>query len=177
MQMRMSADDPRYYNVSRDLAHCFGPMLEKVADRLEKGHWPLLAEFAREKGVTQDDLGEALRAYAEFVIRSCENPDENMEDVLRRVGWFEINRHALIVLNATVGVTIMGMVFTSYRDATIGGEGPALQYAELVAGAENAFNAMHIPWYRRFYLWWTEKGTERTKVEAPKSDGTDTESD
>ena len=44
MQARMTANDQRLYNPSRDVAHNFQQVMEMVAGRLEDYSWTELAE-------------------------------------------------------------------------------------------------------------------------------------
>jgi hypothetical protein len=51
LQARMSSEDRRLYNPSRDVAHNFQQVMELVAARLEDQSWPELEEILRREKV------------------------------------------------------------------------------------------------------------------------------
>lgn len=149
IQARMSENDPRLYNPSRDLAHCFGHIMTATAQRLEAGNWSVVAQVLKEKGVTEAELGRACQAVCRFVLTSVDDPKESMAAVLRRVGWFDLAPVAQMGLMAVFGSVVLGMSFVGFREATLGGSGPVQTYQDLErAGAECASMLLVGRWRR-----------------------------
>jgi hypothetical protein len=150
LQARMSENDPRLYNVNRDLAHCFVRVAELVAGRLEDGLWPELNEIVKREGLTQDDLGEACGAFCTFVATSVEDPSADMHTALERSGWFNVKPGAQVAAMACLGTVILGMHFSGVREATLGGEGPAMDLRQLAAFGERSSKLISMSrWQRR----------------------------
>ena len=149
-QARMSEGDPRLYNPSRDCAHNFQAVVELVAARLEDGAWPELDSHLKENDVSMDDLGEACAAFCNFVASAAENPDEKMEEAMRRVGWFDCKPLAQAAFLAVLGTVYAGIYFTGVREATFGGVGPASTVHEVAKAGAKFLAITRVPrWKRR----------------------------
>ena len=149
LQARMSENDPRLYNVYRDVAHNFGDVVREVAARLEDGRWPVAKEICGKNGVTQDQLGLACEAFCKFVASSTEIPKERMNDALVRSGWYNVPEVAQVVYMAYLGTVLSGYYFAGVREATLGGVGPAQNYQDLREVGSRAAKLMTAPRWRR----------------------------
>lgn len=132
IQARMSKNDPRLYNVNRDIAHNFKEVATYVANRLEDELWPELADLLRSRGVTEDDLGNACESFVLFVGTGASDPDVDMPEALQKAGWHKLKPEAQIAVMAVLGTVILGMQFAGVREATLGGDGPAMSIREIV---------------------------------------------
>lgn len=135
LNARLSQQDPRLYNVSRDVAHAFGDMMRVVASRLESlDRWPVLKAFIEENDITEDQLGEACAAFIRFTGGACDDPKEEMGDVLRRSGWYDrdkVPEEAHIAIMAMLGTVISGYFFTGAREVTMENQGPCSTMQDL----------------------------------------------
>lgn len=152
LQARMSEHDPRLYNVNRDLAHCFGTVMMEVAARIEDQRWPFLTELLRTHGVSDESLGEACAAVCRFVISTVDNPKENMHSCLARSGFFSCHEAAQVAVMAVLGTVVLGIHWVGVREATLGGVGPVLTYADLGWRGSECAKLMSMSRWRRRWL-------------------------
>lgn len=131
LQARMNANDPRLYNVNRDVAHNFGFVITEVAKCLEEGRWAALTRIAEEAKVTDEVLGKACEALIKFVFVQAENPKESMAACLARCGWLDLPEQSRVVVMAYLGLITLGIHHRGVREATLNGEGPADTYKKL----------------------------------------------
>jgi hypothetical protein len=152
VQARLSEADMRLYNVNRDIAHNFGDVVREVAARLEDERWDALAAYLREHEITMDQLGEACAAFCKFVGGACDDPKENMEQVLRRCGWFDVPEEAQIALMAVLGTVLSGYFFAGVRDAAVAEDGgPSVKLRDLREAGRRAHEALTPSRLKR---WW-----------------------
>ena len=100
MQARMTANDQRLYNPSRDVAHNFQQVMEMVAGRLEDYSWTELSEVLKREQTTMDDLGEACGAYCDYLATSAKMPHWSMYDSLEHCGFFKTKPAAQVAVLA-----------------------------------------------------------------------------
>ncbi len=154
IQARMSKEDPRLYNVNRDLAHNFQRVAEMVAGRLEDELWPDLAAILKREGINQYDLGAACESFCIFVGSSFERPEEDMTQALERCGWMQLKPGAQVAVMACLGTVVLGMHFAGVREATLGGEGPAMSLKALHDyGKQSSALITESRWARRIRRW------------------------
>ena len=153
LQARMSQNDPRLYNPSRDVAHNFKQVLELVAARLEDQAWPELVAVLKREDVTMDDLGEACAAYCQYVASAIEHPNRPMPVSLEASGFFKCKPAAQVAVLAMLGTCYAGIQHAGIRDATLDGEGPMASVSDLLKSAENVLSytgssRLARRWYR-----------------------------
>lgn len=149
LQARMSEHDPRLYNVNRDVAHCFGSLVEEVAGRLEDGNWKHLQDLLNERGVTDEQLGEACKAFLLFVAGAADDPKESMSAAMVRSGWFDVSEDAHIAFMALLGTVMSGVFWTGIKEATLGGEGPCQSLQHLRERGREAHRLLTMPRWKR----------------------------
>ena len=153
LQARMSQNDPRLYNPSRDVAHNFKQVLELVAARLEDQAWPELVDVLKREDVTMDDLGEACAAYCQYVASAIEHPNRPMPVSLESSGFFKCKPAAQVAVLAMLGTCYAGIQHAGIRDATLDGEGPMASVSDLLKSAETVLSytgssRLARRWYR-----------------------------
>lgn len=149
---RMSPQDPRLYNVNRDLAHNFEFIINNVALCIEQGRWGALTRLAREHGVTDAELGKACSILCVFVAVQADNPKESMAACLARCGFLDLNEISRVIVMAYLGNIVLGIHHNGVREATLGGVGPAQTYKQLAQAGANLTLIMDMPrWKRRWY--------------------------
>jgi hypothetical protein len=154
IQARMSKEDPRLYNVNRDVAHNFERVAQLVAGRLEDELWPELSDILKREGVNQEDLGEACQAFIKFVATGFEDPKADMAMALDRCGWMKVKPGAQVAVMACLGTVIIGMHHAGVREATLGGEGPAMTLKQLTDYGEQSSKLItQGRWARRWRRW------------------------
>lgn len=152
LNARMSQSDPRLYNPNRDVAHNFEYVVNEVATAIEEGRWKFLSVLAVNHGVTQDDLGLCMAALCKFVVIQADHPGESMPACLARSGYLDLPEAAQAVVMAYLGTVTLGMHWVGVREATLGGNGPALTYKRLRATGRRMTLLMRMPpWRRRLY--------------------------
>ena len=160
LQARLTENDPRLYNVNRDLAHNFGTIAKIVAARLEDKAWPELAQIMEHHDVTMDELGEACQAYCLFLGSQMEVPEgekipsADMEALLTDAGWFKVRPAAQVAFMATLGTVVTGIHFAGIREATLAGEGPAMTLQDIAARGREVADFLALPRWRRWVLRW-----------------------
>lgn len=137
MQARMSADDRRLYNPSRDVAHNFKDVMNLVAARLEDEVWPELTALLKREAVTMDDLGEACGSYCRYLASAVEEPNLPMQQSLDKAGFLNCKPAAQIAVMALIGSCYAGIQFAGVREATINGEGPLQSVGDLLQHAQH----------------------------------------
>jgi hypothetical protein len=137
IQARMSAEDRRLYNPSRDVAHNFKDVMDLVAARLEDKAWPDLDALLEREKVTMDDLGAACGAYCNYLASAVNEPNLPMQQSLEKHGFFNCKPAAQIAVLALIGSCYAGIQFAGVREATINGEGPLQSVGDLLKHAEN----------------------------------------
>lgn len=156
LQARMSPHDDRLYNVSRDVAHNFGDVIQEVARRCENGTWDTLSALAKEKGLKDEDLGRCCQALCRFIATQADDPKESMPAGLARCGFLDQDPHARVVVAAYLGTVVLGLHWAGVRDATINGAGPALHYGKLRWYGMRCAKLMGMsPWQRWLYNLWS----------------------
>lgn len=153
IQARMSPEDKRLYNPSRDVAHNFQQVLTLVAERLEDAKWPELDEVLKREGVTVDDLGEACGAYCTYVGSAATEPQLSMFEGLTRSGFLRCKPAAQVAVLAMLGVCYAGIQHAGIREATIQKEGPLNSVADLLVYADKFRKHIGMSRWRR----WLEK--------------------
>ena len=148
VQVRFEKNDPRLYNVERDVAHNFRFVAMEVAKRLERKPWPEL-DLALKHVPDDPQLGQAAQAFCTFVATAALTPTEDMSAALLRSGWFAVPPSAQVAYMAYLGQVMAGVYFHGVREATIGGQGPCSQVDDLLAAGREASRFMSIPRYRR----------------------------
>jgi len=149
LQARMSADDRRLYNPSRDVAHNFGEVMELVAGRLEDHKWAELDEVLKREGITMDDLGAACGAYCEYLAYGKTEPQLGMLEGMTKSGFFDCEPAAQVAVLAMIGTCYAGIQYAGVRESTIGGEGPLESVDELLCHAERFRRFQGMSWFRR----------------------------
>lgn len=149
LQARLSKEDPRFYNPNRDVAHNFREVIQIVAARLEDNAWPELGEILAREKVTMDELGDACAALCKFVATSVDNPKEGMKEGMDRCGWEEVPPGAQVAVMAILGTVTIGYHWAGVREATIGGEGPAMTLKELATQGEISSRYITMPRWKR----------------------------
>jgi hypothetical protein len=149
LQARMSEGDKRLYDANRDVAHNFPAVIREVFHRIQHRRWEALDALLEARKVSDIELGAAVDVLAKFVSGAVDNPKEDMQDVLKRVGWFDLSDEAHVAVMATVGTVMLGIFFHGAREATLGGEGPCSNLDELVARGREAHLLMTTPRWRR----------------------------
>lgn len=168
LQARMNQQDPRYYNVNRDVAHNFGEVMKILAERMEAGGWDTVQALATGNGLTDEELGKACQSLCNFVEGHMEYK-ESMSAGLGRSGFLSVHPMARLIVMAWLGNITLGMHWAGVREATIGGSGPAMTYKDLAArGAECAKLMTMGRWQRR---WFTVKHRVRRVLQALRGGG------
>jgi hypothetical protein len=152
LNARMSKDDPRLYNPSRDVAHNFDQIIMEVASRCEKHTWDVLNKLAQEKGLTDEELGKACQCLCKFVAHHPER-GESMGSCMAACGFLECPDAARVIVAAYMGTVILGMHWAGVREATLGGQGPTLNYQRLRWHGMMCVKRMQMPrWKRSLYI-------------------------
>jgi hypothetical protein len=144
----MSAGDQRLYNVNRDVAHNFDAIIKAVATALEEARWDTLTGYAREKGVTDDDLGQGCACLINFVLGQLDKK-ESMACALSRSGWLDLKPEVRVIIMAYMGKVVLGMNWAGVHETTLGGDGPLLGYRRLRWYGQRCIKLMKLPWWRR----------------------------
>jgi len=112
LQARMTPNDQRLYNPSRDVAHNFQQVMELVAGRLEDQKWPELTEVLKREGVSMDDLGAACGCYCTYLASAAieEKADKNtMQTSMMDSGFFKCKPAAQVAVLAMIGTCYAGI--------------------------------------------------------------------
>jgi hypothetical protein len=160
LQARMSAEDRRLYNPSRDVAHNFQQVMELVAGRLEDRDWVELNKILHRENVSMDDLGEACGAYCQYLANTVNSPNLSMFNSLEQSGFFKCKPAAQVAVLAMIGTCYAGMHYVGIREATIAKEGPMQTIGELVKHSEQFRRYIGMPRWKRWFLKW------KTRIQA-----------
>jgi hypothetical protein len=135
LQYRTSTDQ-RAYNPNRDVAHNFKEVAMAVAKKVQNGDLAELHTFISAAGVTEDDLGAACAAFCKFVGSAADPEHRSMQTSLELSGWFDVPPLAQVAIMAALGTAFLGIQFVGVREATLGGQGPAMEMREVLQASE-----------------------------------------
>jgi hypothetical protein len=138
------------YAPARDIVYLYPSVMQAVAARLEDAPFKPLHAILKERGVTLDDLGEAMRCYCVFMNAAHKDPDQQMWDVLTESGWNNCKPEAQIAVMYYAGVLLTGNFFKGVRDVVpLGGRAPAT--VEGLMGAAKRLDAyLTMPWWKKW---------------------------
>lgn len=162
LQYRMSESDPRLYSPQRDVAHCFLPIMREVFSRLQHRICPELEQVLEAHALPDQALGDACEALARFIAGAEEQmrerptrPGEGYAQELERCGWFSVPAAAQMAVMATLGMVVLGWHYAGVREATLSGEGPAMDLKTLSEEGANIARFLSLPRWRRklTYIW------------------------
>ena len=152
----MSESDPRLYNVNRDVAHNFKEVMTHVFGRLQNRLWPELDALLEKEVVTDEEVGAAFDALCKFIGNAQEEMQVDFKEAMTRAGWFSCRPEAQVAVMAILGTVILGYHWAGVREATLGGEGPAMRLQDLVKHGDAVAKFLAMPrWRRRLSLWLT----------------------
>jgi hypothetical protein len=156
LQARM-VDATALYNPNRDVAHHFVYVVQAATSRLENDVWPELSDILRDANIEDVDVAEAVACYCEYVAMGKTDPLLPMHEALEASGFLRCKPQAQIAVMATIGAIYTGIQHAGVREATIGGEGPAMKLGELLREGDRAAKLLSRPrWERRLrsaYSW------------------------
>lgn len=162
VQARVSAQDPRLYNPSRDVAHNFGAAVNLVASRLESGVWSELSEVLQKLDISDDDLSDAMAAYCAYIgTAKDEDPQATMLQCIEKSGFLRCKPGAQVAVMAMIGMVYSGYQFNGVREATINREGPLMTVADLVKQSDRLRRYLRKPWLLRRFYWWCQRRKQR----------------
>lgn len=112
------------YAPQRDLRYMYPTAVEAICNRFNNDGWPELTAYAEKRGCTAEELEVANIVFIKFLNISCEQPEEDMKQVLERAGWFKLNVEAQVAYMAMLGTVAAGQLFWALRDTTELGKEP-----------------------------------------------------
>lgn len=140
-----------HYAPARDYAYNYPQMIQSIIRAFNKDYWPdmlkTLAE-ARTDCTAEDfeplweDVCKAKDCFCEFINIICQDPEENVEQVLERSGFTKLCPAAQIAWMAMMGQVMTGQLFMGIRDITGMGEQHA-SVLELLQVGHNARRLMN----------------------------------
>lgn len=154
------------YAPHRDIAYLYGPCVQAAEDMIFEGRDKELTEWLREEGVTEDDLGEALRAYCLALNAAHQNPDETWLDVLERTGFSSVKAPARIALMYYIGTVMAGTFFKGLRDVVELGDNTIPSIQRLIQTGENMARYLAKGRIRR---WWHRLRMRKKNREEPRT--------
>lgn len=126
LQMFSSGED-RLYNPNRDVAHCFGWVVEEASRRLASQQWPVLADYCKAHGVTPEELAAAAASFSAAVAQAAEHPEERRPaQTLKRVGFLDVRDEAQFAYQAVLGTVCLGIFWQGVKHASVGGFNPVV---------------------------------------------------
>ncbi len=131
LQLRPRGTDAIPYAPARDIVYIMPDIARVAADRLEDRRFEAMHSWLDAEDITLDDLGEACGAFCRFMTTAHENPDESMDDVLKRAGWYDVKPPARVAWTFYTGAQLTGMFFNGVRNALLEGEETLLDVRRL----------------------------------------------
>lgn len=153
IQMRLNAQDPRFFSPDRDLAYCTPHLIHRALKGLDPNnqeHW--IASYLKEKGLTNDDLVSGAFVIAKYMNNTLLDPTYNTPfAALVAAGFFDLPQAVQTILLAKIGQVFMSAFFTSIRDVT---RNPNEPNADIKAIAEQAEQLnKDITRYKNMSVW------------------------
>lgn len=105
-----------HYAPGRDIVYLYPHVVEKVEQQLYLGAYAPLAEWLKEKGVTEDEMAETVRCYCLFLNAAHKNPEQSVEDVLHQCGFIDCSEPAQIAFMFYIGTIMTATFFKGIRD-------------------------------------------------------------
>lgn len=151
---RRGSSDP-LYAPARDVVYLFPNIINKANALLEDACDPNVQALLDQHQITLDDLGEVAGAFCRFMNGAHENPEESVEDVLRRCGWFETKPVARVAYMYHIGTCTGATFFRGIRDVVSLGERTLASIEQIQWTVKRVILLARMGrWQRWFYRWW-----------------------
>lgn len=168
MQLRRRGSNDPLYTPARDVAYLYDSALRTVAGLLEDGSDPTLGSLYQLRGTTMDDLGEAMGALCRFANLAHEDPQEDVEQAMRRAGWFHVDPAARVAAMYYVGTCMTATFFHGIRDALMQGQPTLASIQQLSWSMKRLMLFVKMSrWQRWKYRWlrpWRNKLWKHKKI-------------
>jgi len=125
----------RAVSTARDVAYHFGFVLNEVAKRVTKGHWPTNSESLEKLGTNSDEIAKVTQSLCTFMEKSIDPNYRTMQEALEGSSLFDHSDGATILVFATIGIIESGVFFSGIRDASILGNQPLASQRDLIEQA------------------------------------------
>lgn len=138
IQMRLSANDERFYSPDRDLAYCSPHLVHRAMLGLNpenQEHW--IRAFIEENNIPPEQLVEAARALADYMNKALTDPQYKQPfEALQAVGFFNLDPKTSCIVCAKLGQVFLSAIFSSIRDVTRDPKAPPFNTKEIADAAE-----------------------------------------
>ncbi len=148
------------YCPGRDFINIYPAMFYNLAAQFDNGYWDemiVAANLADDIVDAKNQVSDVMPVINQFIARSCENETEKFDDVLRKVGWFELPYDARQVFMSMLGYLMLGQLFAGIRDVSYAGEVPPAHWKLCLEKFWNLSVDVARPklsWWRKIRLAW-----------------------
>lgn len=106
------------YSPYRDISHNFSGIAKVAMNQLDQTNWNyLLGDYLTQTGTTEEDLGKAAVALAEYVNNCCKPAIKSPEEALRLAGFLDLPVAAQVAVMTKLGESFTGFFFNCTREA------------------------------------------------------------
>jgi hypothetical protein len=145
--------EPIRYNPHRDLAYGNASLLKHAEKITLSRRWKKLNEMQDKENVTEEDLANAWKAVALFMNEAQEDFETPVQDLLKKVGWFDVNDAAQVAVCAAIGRIMIGAFHTAIQETTRNDAVPALTNEEIAERAYQLHQALSPAWWEKGLTW------------------------
>lgn len=162
VQMRMNAQDPRFYSPDRDIAHCSYNLIGKAITGLDpEKQEPWIRTFLEANKLTTDDLAKGAEVVAKYMNDTMLDPEHKEPlDALAKAGFFDLPESVQTIVLAKIGQVYIATFFTAIRDVTRDpDEDKPATVKNMTKVAEDFMHKIYVKrampqWRRTLYDWW-----------------------
>ena len=104
------------YNPAKDITRLYPNILAAAEKFVMEERYAPLADYLRDAGITENDIGDTVVKLALMMNEAHKNPDDTIEDVMDRVGYSNTPVAARVALMYYVGTLCAGTFFEGIRE-------------------------------------------------------------
>lgn len=112
----------KLYNPNRDVANLFPNVITQVSQRIDAVRWPYVEQLFESQAVTDEQLGQAVKAMLDLMATARERPGESLDAAMLRCGYLDLPDSVQVGILAYVGVVSLGLFWGGIRDLAADGK-------------------------------------------------------
>lgn len=118
--IRPRGGDGPVYSPQRDLAYIYAPAMREAITALDEVNWSEpIRELVSKLGITEDDIGEAVRRLTEAHAHFVNDPEvQTPNDALNKTGWYDLPAACRYLIYGRLGEVMLGGFFVALRDTS-----------------------------------------------------------
>ncbi len=156
IQMRVSADDSRFYSPDRDLAYCSPHLIHRALAGLDPDKqeaW--ISDYLLLNSIDQEHLVEAAKCLADYANTTMLDPNyDSPYAALTASGFFNLRKEVQVIVLSKLGQVFLSAFFSCARDVTRDPKDPPIDLKLISEQAQTLVNKLaetRKPFYIKYW--------------------------